>query len=90
MTGDLAYNAICHGKENSTSHWCPWRMLSHANRQASGHKLGELWSLDKIETVADELSCDGESTREKGVTTMTLVWTIAIDCYMSARPCTWS
>jgi hypothetical protein len=41
-------------------------MLSHANWQASRHELGELWSLDKIEVVADELACDGESTREKG------------------------
>jgi hypothetical protein len=82
MTGDLAYYAICHGKENSTSHWCPWCMLSHANWQTSGHELGELWDLGKIEAIADELACEGESTREKGVTTMALVWTIAIDRYV--------
>jgi hypothetical protein len=47
MTGDLAFYGICHGKENSTSHWCPWCMLSHASRQDVGHQLGELWDLEK-------------------------------------------
>jgi hypothetical protein len=42
MTGDLAFYAICHGKENSTSHWYPWCMLSHASWQDTGHELGEL------------------------------------------------
>jgi hypothetical protein len=43
----LAYCTICHGKENLTSHWCPWCMLSHASLQGIGHQLGELWDLGK-------------------------------------------
>jgi hypothetical protein len=82
MTGDLAYYAVCHGKENSTSHWCPWCMLSHANWQASGHELGELWDLDKITTVAEQVMNDIESEREKGVLTKALVTTIGIDRYV--------
>jgi hypothetical protein len=82
MTGDLAFYAICHGKENSTSHWCPWCMLSHASWQEVGHQLGELWDLDKISDVADHVNATAELTREKGVTTMALIWTIEVDRYV--------
>jgi hypothetical protein len=82
MTGDLAYYAICHGKENSTSHWCPWCVLSHANWQADGHELGELWDLEKITKVAEQVANNVEVLREKGVTTKALITTIGLDRYI--------
>ena len=82
MTGDLAYYAICHGKENSTSHWCPFCMLSHANWQDSGHELGELWDLDKIADTAEQVTNAAGTTREKGVMMMALITTIGIDRYV--------
>jgi hypothetical protein len=30
MTGDLSYYADVVGMSNSTSYWCPWCLLSHA------------------------------------------------------------
>ena len=57
-------------------------MLSHANWQASGHKLGELWNLNKIEVVADKLACDDKLIREMGVTTIAPIQTIGINRYV--------
>jgi hypothetical protein len=82
MTGDLAFYAICHGKENSTSHWCPWCDLSHANWQDVGHPLGELWDLNKISETAEHVAATADLQRDKGVTTMALIWTIGIDRYI--------
>jgi hypothetical protein len=82
MTGDLAFYAICHGKESSTSHWCPWCQLSHANWQGVGHEPGELWTLEKIGSVAEHVEATTDLIREKGVTMMAPIWTIGIDRYV--------
>ena len=57
-------------------------MLSHANWQGSGHALGALWDLEKIATMAELLSNDAGTTREKGVVSMAHITTIGINQYV--------
>jgi hypothetical protein len=57
-------------------------MLSHAIWQNAGHELGEVWDLTKIAAVAEHVAATADLTREKGVMTMALIWTIGIDRYI--------
>jgi hypothetical protein len=57
-------------------------LVSHTSWQDIGHQLGELWDLENIASVAEHVEATADLTREKGVMTMALIWTIGIDRYI--------
>jgi len=48
ITGDLAFMSTLLGKENMSTAWCPWCMLSKAQWGQRNHEPGEIWTIDRI------------------------------------------
>ncbi len=51
VAGGLAFFSLILGKENRSSKWCNWCMLSPKEWAVDGHEPGEKWSIQKIYDV---------------------------------------
>jgi hypothetical protein len=85
LAGDLAFLSTLLGKENMSTAWCPWCILSKVQWSASNHKPGQLWTIDNIVDICEkvdwkELSEDPELLR--GFTKLPLFDLIPIQNYI--------
>jgi hypothetical protein len=55
ITGDLAFMSTLLGKENMSTAWCPWCMLSKVQWGQRNHEPGELWTIDRIVAIRDRV-----------------------------------
>ncbi len=61
IAGDLAFFSLILGKENRSGKWCNWCMLSPKEWSVFGHDKGELWTIDKIYDIRQQVE-DGTLT----------------------------
>jgi hypothetical protein len=85
ITGDLAFLSTLLGKENMSTAWCPWCMLSKVQWSLKNHDKGELWTIDKIIQLREkvdlkELSEEPEYLR--GCTKVPLFDSVPIENYI--------
>jgi hypothetical protein len=81
LTGDLAFLSTVLGKENMSTAWCPWCILSKSQWSASGHQPGELWTIDKIIDVRGKIDSGElkeEPEHQRGCTKLPLFDSIPI------------
>jgi hypothetical protein len=55
IAGDLAFFATVLGKENMSTTWCTWCKLSKSQWSPEGHLKGELWTLQHINDIRDNI-----------------------------------
>mmetsp|Transcript_16263 Transcript_16263/g.23224 ORF Transcript_16263/g.23224 Transcript_16263/m.23224 type:complete len:125 (+) Transcript_16263:1330-1704(+) len=55
IAGDLAFFAVILGKENMLGSWCNWCKLSQKGWSKFGHEKGELWSIEKINNIRNNV-----------------------------------
>jgi hypothetical protein len=55
ICGDLSFFAMVLGKENSSSCWCTWCTLSKAQCSSEEHERGELWMIQKIYNIRENV-----------------------------------
>jgi hypothetical protein len=81
----MTFFATVLGKENMSDKWWNWCNLSAKDWSIHGHRCGELWTLEMIENVQQnvELSNMPESPQNlKGVTNRQLVDAIPVSNYI--------
>jgi len=85
IAGDLAFFSLILGKENRSSKWCNWCMLSPKEWSVSGHERGELWTIDKIYDIRQQVS-DGTLTEApqniKGCTEKPLIDAVPVENFI--------
>jgi hypothetical protein len=59
IAGDLSFFATILGKENMSGSWCTRCMLSKAQWNDSAHLPGELWTVDKIYEIHENVAENG-------------------------------
>jgi hypothetical protein len=59
VAGDLSFFATILGKENMSGTWCTWCMLSKAQWNETEHLPGELWTIEKIYGVRENVTENG-------------------------------
>lgn len=55
ITGDLAFMSTLLGKENMSTVWCPWCMLSKVQWGQRNHEPGKLWTIDRIVEIRERV-----------------------------------
>lgn len=53
--GDLAFFSLILGKENMSSKWCNWCMLSAKEWSTVGHNQGGAWTIEKIYEIRQKV-----------------------------------
>jgi len=56
IAGDLAFFSLILGKENRSSKWCNWCMLSPKEWAIDGHEKGEKWTIEKIYEIRNNVA----------------------------------
>jgi hypothetical protein len=51
VAGDLSFYGTVLGKENMSGSWCTWCTLSKGEWGVVDHPIGELWSIEKIRNI---------------------------------------
>ena len=85
ICGDLAFFATILGKENMSSTWCTWCMLSKMQCSAGGHELGDLWDIQKTKDIREGVERKEISQRPenlKGCTHMPLFDAVPIQNFI--------
>jgi hypothetical protein len=85
IAGDLAFFSLILGKENRSGKWCNWCMLSPKEWSVFGHDKGELWTIDKIYDIRQQVE-DGTLTEIpqniKGCTEKPLIDSVPIENFI--------
>ena len=85
ITGDLAFLSTLLGKENMSTAWCPWCMLSKTQWSVKDHDRGELWTLDKIAAIREQVDRNEipeEPQHIRGCTQLPLFDSVPIQNYI--------
>jgi len=56
IAGDLAFFSLILGKENWSSKWCHWCMLSPKEWAIDGHEKREKWTIEKIYEICNNVA----------------------------------